>query len=130
MVQSNLFVFVLWRAYRCLYLFYPDLSVACICFLESLFLFVFVLSRAYPCLYLFDRDLSVACICFIESLFLFVFVLSRGYRLYLLFTCDVGEIDNCFRVNTIPLPVIFLCAWGPTSMKFRIQFIGDIIIIL
>jgi hypothetical protein len=61
---------------------------------------------------------------------LFAYALSRAYRLYLLFTCDVGEIDNGFRVNTIPLPVIVLRAWGPTSMKFRIQFIGDIIIIL
>ena len=65
-----------------------------------------------------------------ESLSLFVYALSRAYRLYLLFTCDVGEIDNGFRVNTIPLPVIVVCVWGPTSMKFRIQFIDDIISIL
>ena len=74
--------------------------------------------------------LTIVCICFIEILSLFVFILSRFYRLYLLFTCDVGEIDNGFRVNTIPLPVFCLCAWGPTSMKFRIQLIGDTIIIL
>jgi hypothetical protein len=74
--------------------------------------------------------LTVVCICFIESLSLFVYALSRAYRFYLLFTCDVGEIDNGFRVNTITLPVIILCAWGPTSMTFRIKFIGDIIIIL
>ena len=91
--------------------------------MESLSFFVFVLSRSYPCLYLFYRDLSVVWICFIESLSLFVFVLwrayrclhlflSRAYRLYLLFTCDVGEIENDFRVNTIPLPVFVLCM-GP-----------------
>jgi hypothetical protein len=90
-------------------LFYREFIVVCIYFIECLSLF---------------------CICFIEILSLFVFVLSRAYRLYLLFTCDVCEIDNGFRVNTIPVPVICWCAWDPTSMKFRIQFIGDIIIIL
>ena len=135
-----------------MYLFYRDLSVACICFIESLSLFVFVLWRSYRCLYLFYlelinvciyfiesllfffnlfyRDLIVVCICFIESLSLFVYALSRAYRLYVFFTCDVGEIDNGFRVNTIPLPVLCWCAWDPTSMKFRIQFIGDTKIIL
>ena len=100
-----------------MYLFYRDLIGACICF-------------TYRYLYLFYRNIIVICVCFIESLSLFVYALSRAYRLYLLFTCDVGEIDNGFRVNTIPLPVIILCAWDPTSMKFRIQFIGDTIIIL
>jgi hypothetical protein len=33
--------------------------------------------------------------------------------LYLLFTCDVGEIDNDFRVNTIPLPVFFYVHGAP-----------------
>jgi hypothetical protein len=126
----SLFVFILSRAYRCLHLFYLELINVCIYFIEILALLVFVLSRAYRYLYLFYWDLIVVCICFIEILSLLVFALSRAYRLYLFFTCDVGEIDNEFRVNTILLPVIFLCAWAPTSMKFRIQFIGDIIIIL
>jgi hypothetical protein len=126
----SLFVFVLCRAYRCLNLFYLELINICIYFIEILALLVFVLSRAYRYLYLFYRNIIVVCICFIESLSLFAYDLSRAYRLYLLCTCDVGEIDNGFRVNTIPLPVFILYAWGPTSMKFRIQFIGDTIIIL
>jgi hypothetical protein len=101
-------------------------------FMESVSLFLFVLWSVYRFLYLFDRDLILVCI---EILSLFVFVLSRVYRLYLFFTCDVGEIDNEFRVNTILLPVIFLCAWEQThdlmisdivnSFQFKdVNFIG------
>jgi hypothetical protein len=101
-----MFVFILSISYRCLYLFYRELIVICICFIEILSLFVFVLSRAYRCLYMLYRELIVCIYC----------LLVMWVKL--------------ITVNTIPLPVFFVCAWGPTSMKFRIQFIGDTIIIL
>ena len=89
-----------------------SLSEFAFIFILSLLMFVFILSRSYRCLYLFYRELIVICICFIAISSLFVYALSRAYQLYLMFTCDVGEIDNGFRVKTIPLPVCFMCM-GP-----------------
>jgi hypothetical protein len=100
-----------------LYLFYRDLIVACICFIESLSLFVFVLSKYYRC-----------CICFIESLSLFVYALSRASRLYLLFSCDVGEIDNTLEWIQF-LYQYFLFVHG-AQHQWNLEFIGHTIIIL
>jgi hypothetical protein len=135
-----LFVFVLSRAYSYLYLFYGELIVVCIYFILSLLMFVFILSRSYRCLYLFYRELIVICICFIAILSLFVYALSRAYRcLYMLYR-ELIVCIYCLLVMSVKLITVLewirflcqyvLCAWGPTSMKFRIQFIGDTIIIL
>jgi hypothetical protein len=115
-----------YRELLIVFIFYRDLIVICICFIEMYLFYrglsvVYIfLSRAYRWLYLFYRDVIVVCIYYIECLSLFVFVLLRAYHcLYMLYRELI--VCMCFLL-VMSVKLITALEW----IRFLYQYYVDV----